>query len=136
MNNREVSKEIEPDLVLTLASYWRLFLESNLEKVLLRKMRVKNRTVKSKDIKVVLTVIERLERDITKIFGNIDIDWLVIERQLILWGSLFRVGKKLRVNISFNYNYIEIGQLSATLLRNTDKRGSLTTQRMLTKRAT
>ncbi|KAG4427670.1 hypothetical protein IFR05_016847 [Cadophora sp. M221] len=56
VNNREVSKETEQDLVLAPASYWRLFLESNLEKVLLRKMRVKNKTVKSEDTKIVVTV--------------------------------------------------------------------------------
>jgi hypothetical protein len=44
VNNREISKETEPDLVLVPASYWQLILESNLEKVLLRKMRTKNRT--------------------------------------------------------------------------------------------
>ncbi|KAM3066504.1 hypothetical protein ACMFMG_012002 [Clarireedia jacksonii] len=135
MNNREVSKETEPDLVLVPASYWQLFLESNLEKVLLRKTRTKNRSIKSEDTKVVLTVTERSERDITKIFGDIDIDWLLIERQLILWGSLFRAGKKLRVNISVNYNYVETSQLSAKSSRNIDKRGSSTTQRMLIERA-
>jgi hypothetical protein len=131
VNNREMSKDTEQDLVLAPASYWRLFLKPSLEKVLLCKMLAKNRTVKSEDTKIVVTVTERSERDVTKRFDDIDIDWSVIERQLVLWGDLFRAGKKLRVNISFNY--VETGQPSATSLRKADKRGSSsTTQRMLT----
>jgi hypothetical protein len=42
VNNREVSKETEPDLVLIPASYWRLFLKLNLEKVLLLKTLAKS----------------------------------------------------------------------------------------------
>jgi hypothetical protein len=84
VNNREVSKDTEQDLVLAPASYWRLFLKLNLEKVLLRKMLANNRTVKCEDTKVVVTVTERLERDLTKRFDDTDIDWSVIERQLVL----------------------------------------------------
>jgi hypothetical protein len=135
VNNREVSKDTEQDLVLAPASYWRLFLKLNLEKVLLRKMVAKNRTVKCEDTKIVVTITERSERDLTKRFDDTDIDWSVIERQLVLWGDLFRAGKKLRVNISFNY--VETGQPSATSSRKTDRRGfSSTTQQMLTERAT
>lgn len=135
VNNRELSKDTEQDLVLAPAAYWRLFLNPKLEKVLLCKMLAKKRTVKSEDTKIVITVTQRLERDVTKRFDNTDIDWSVIERQLILWADLYRAGRKLRVNISFNYNYVETGQPSAMSSRNTDKRGPSTTQRMLTERA-
>jgi hypothetical protein len=53
-------------------------------------------------------VTERSQRDLTKRFKEIDIDWLVVERQLLSWGELFRAGKKLRVYLSFNY--LEVGQ--------------------------
>jgi hypothetical protein len=53
-------------------------------------------------------VTKRLERDFTKRFNETDIDWLVIEKQLVVWGELFRTSKKLRVDISFNY--LETGQ--------------------------
>jgi hypothetical protein len=39
------------------------------------------------------------------------------------WGYLFLAGKKLRVTISFNYNYVETGQLSA-ILRSINQRSS------------
>ena len=45
---------------------------------------------------------------LTKSFHETTIDWSEIEAQLIKWGELFLAGKKLRVNISFNY--IETGQ--------------------------
>jgi hypothetical protein len=135
VNNREVSKDTEQDLVLAPASYWRLFLKPNLEKVLLRKMMAKKITLKSEDIKIVVTNTQRGDPGVAKRFDDIDVDWPVIERQLVLWGDLFRAGKKLRVNISFNY--VETGQPSAKSSRKTDKRGSSsTTQQMLTELAT
>jgi hypothetical protein len=132
VNNREVSKDTEQDLVLALSSYWGLFLKPNLDKVVMRKMLAKNRTIKPEDTKVELVVTERSERNVTKRFDDTNIDWVVIERQLVQWGDLFHAGKKLRVNISFNYNYVESGQPSAISSRKGDKRGlSSTTQRML-----
>ena len=84
VNNREVSKETEPDLVLVPASYWRLFLKLNLEKVLLRKMLAKNKTVKCEDTKIVVTNTKRGDPGVSKGFDDIDIDWSVIEKQLVL----------------------------------------------------
>ncbi len=82
-----------------------------------------------------ISITERSQRDLTKRFNNTNIDWTVIERQLVVWGELFRTGKKLRLNLSFNY--VETSQPSAILSRKTDKRDGLsTTQQMLTERAT
>ena len=67
--------------------------------------------------KIVFTVIQRSERDVTKSFNNTDFNWAVVEKQLILWADLYHKDKKLRVNILFNYNYIETSQLSAILSR-------------------
>ncbi|KAG4428523.1 hypothetical protein IFR05_015992 [Cadophora sp. M221] len=95
VNKRKVSKETEQDLVLVPAEYWEHFLESKLEKVVLRKERAITQ--------------QRSEPSLTKSFEETKIDWLVIETQLIAWGDLFLASKKLRVNISFNYNYVETG---------------------------
>jgi len=114
-------------MVISPASYWRLFLKTDPEKVLLRKMRAKNKTVNSKDTKIMLTVTQRSERDITKIFSDTDIEWPSIEKQLILWANLFRTGKKLRIKITFNYNYEKTSQLPSTS-RRTNKRSSSATQ--------
>ena len=61
------------------------------------------RHVKCDDTSVVASVNNRLERDLTKRFDDMDIDWSVVERQLIRWGELCRLGKKLRVDLSCNY---------------------------------
>lgn len=95
-------------------------------------MLAKNKTVKCEDTKIVVTNTKRGDPGVTKGFDDIDIDWSVIERQLVLWGDLFRAGKKLRVNITFNY--VETGQPLAASSRKADKRRS-TTQQMLTERA-
>jgi hypothetical protein len=51
-----------------------------------------------------------------------------------VWDEQFRAGRKLRLNLSFNY--VEISQPSAISSRKADKRGaSSTTQQMLTERA-
>jgi hypothetical protein len=128
VNNRAIMpKDTEQDVVLAPAAYWQHFLQPKLENLL----RKKNRPVRSEDTNVVVSVTERSERDLTKRFDDISIDWAVIERQLVAWGELYRSGKKLRLNLSFNY--VDTSQSSTTSLRRADKRGSsLTTRQMLT----
>jgi hypothetical protein len=129
-----VSKDIEQDVVLAPSAYWGLFLQPKLEKLLYKKL-AKNRPVKSEDTNIVVSVTERSQRDLTKRFDDTDIDWRVVERQLVAWGELFRAGKKLRLYLSFNH--VETSQPSVTLSRKADKRGaSSTTQQMLIERAT
>ena len=96
------SKDTEQDVVLAPSAYWGLFLQPKLEKLLCKKL-AKNRPIKSEDTNVVVSVTERSQRDLMKRFDDTDIDWTVIERQLVVWGELFRAGKKLRLNLSFNY---------------------------------
>lgn len=132
VNRRSVLKETEQDLVLAPSEFWEHFLESKLEKVLLRKERAKSRALKPEDTKIVVIVTQqRSEPSLTKSFDETNIDWSVVETQLVAWSDLFIAGKKLRVTISFNYNYVEAGQPSTASSRNIDKRRS-TTRRMLT----
>lgn len=76
-----------------------------------------------------MSVTDRTERDLIKRFDDIDIDWSLVEKQFVKWGELFRSGKKLRVDLSFNYT--ESSQSSAGTQRRGNKRGSSATQRML-----
>jgi hypothetical protein len=82
-------------------------------------VRKANRSLKSAFISVVVSVTQRKEDPLTKRFDNTSIDWALIENQLIAWGELYRVGKKLKLSLSFNYTDTTI-----TALRSGDKRGS------------
>jgi hypothetical protein len=114
--------------------YWPLFLRPKLEKLLCKKL-PSNKRVRPDDTNVVISVTDRSERDLTKRFDETDIEWPVVEKQLVAWGELFRAGKKLRLDISFNY--IETGQLQTSSVRRDDKRSrSSATQQMRTERYT
>jgi hypothetical protein len=122
LNSKVITKDTEQDLVLAPASYWRLVLQPKLEKLLRRKTS-QNKCARSDDTNVVVSVADRSQRDLTKRFEDTDIDWSIVERQLVAWGELFRSGKKLRVDLSFNY--VETGQQSTqSSSRKGDKRGS------------
>ncbi len=58
VNNRVVSKDTEPDVVLALGSYWLLVLQPKLERLLGKKL-ARNRPVKSEDTSVIVSVTER-----------------------------------------------------------------------------
>jgi len=131
VNNRAITpKDTELGLVLEPAAYWEHFLEPKLKNVLFRK----NRPLRSEDTTVVVSVSDRSERDLTKRFDDTNIDWAVIQKQLLAWGELFRVGKKLRLILSFNY--VDASQSSTALLRGPNQRGrASTTNQMLAERA-
>jgi hypothetical protein len=134
VNNKVVSKDTEQNVVLAPDSFWNVILRPKLEKLLRRKV-PHNRCVRSDDANVVVSVTERSERDLTKRFDDNEIDWSIVEKQLMAWGELFHAGKKLRVVISFNY--VETSQESTGSVKKGDKRGrSSTTQQMLTERVT
>jgi len=81
----------------------------------------------------VVPVTTRSTPALTQLFDDTNIDWSVVERQLVEWGELFRAGKKLKLNLSFNYE--DAPQPSTTSLQRTEKGGRLSrTQRMLAER--
>jgi hypothetical protein len=108
-------------------------LQPKLEK-LLRKKLPSNKSCRADDTTVSVAVTDRSERDLVKRFDEIDIDWAIVEKQLQSWSHLFRAGKKLRVDISFNY--METGVATGALARHGTKRGYLSaSQQMLSERA-
>jgi hypothetical protein len=61
---------------------------------------------------IAISVNDRSEHDITKRFERLEIDWPIVERQLQAWSYLLCIGKKLRINVSFNY--IESAKVART----------------------
>ncbi|KAF3031308.1 hypothetical protein E8E12_000474 [Didymella heteroderae] len=132
LNNKVLSRDTEPDLVLAPRFYWSLFLRDKLEKLLQKKLPPSKR-VACEDTNVVVSVTERSKRDLTKRFDEMDVDWFLVERQLTQWGESFRAGKKLRVDVTFNY--VELGQPAQVASKRGGKRGyHSATQQMLAER--
>jgi hypothetical protein len=128
LNNRMIAKDTEQDIVLAPAPYWATFLQPKLDALLNKKMTNRKR-IRPDDSNVVVSVNERSERDLIRRFDEVQVDWVVVEKQLLSWGELLRAGKKLRVDISFNYV-----ETQDSLPAGASGRGSAT-QRMLAERA-
>jgi hypothetical protein len=127
VKNRAIMRtDTELNVVLAPADCWECILRRKLENVL----RKKNKPLRSEDTTVVVLVAARSERDLLLRYDDTSIEWAVIEKQLIAWSELFRAGKKLRLNISFNY--VETSRSTTTSLQRVERGGhSSTTQQML-----
>jgi hypothetical protein len=128
LNNRMIAKDTEQDIVLAPAPYWSTVLQPKLD-TLLSKKTTNRKRIRPDDSNVVVSVNERSERDLIRRFDEVQVDWVVVEKQLLSWGELLRAGKKLRVDISFNYV-----ETQDSLPAGASGRGSAT-QRMLAERA-
>jgi hypothetical protein len=102
VNNQVVAKDTKPDLVLAPSAYWVKVLRQKLESRVKTKTQ-RSRRVRSEDTAVVVSVNDRSQRDLNKWFEKTSIEWLAVEQQLLKWGNLFHIGKKLTLGISFNY---------------------------------
>jgi hypothetical protein len=84
------------------APYWSMLLQPKLGALLGKKIHNSMR-VRPDDSNVVVSVNERSERDLIKRFEEVQVDWSVVDKQLLSWGELLRAGKRLDVDISFNH---------------------------------
>lgn len=131
VNNKRVSEDTEEDVVVSPVPYWHMVLRPKLEKLLMKKV-PQNRPVRCDDTGVVVSVTARTEKDLVKRFDDLSIDWSVIAKTLIGWGEHLRSGKKLTVQLSFNY--IDTKPLPGGSARRGTKRGSSATKTMLAER--
>lgn len=122
LNNRAVKKDTEQDLALPPSCYWQKIKEEAADR--LRRKIASDRRVRLDDTSVVVSVNDSSQRDLTKNFEGTSIDWTIVEKQLLSWAHLYRLGKQLLLQISINY----IEDNSSRV----DKRGkSSVTKRML-----
>jgi hypothetical protein len=124
--NENETYDEEPPTCLHYSIEWKVTLNNKL-------LSKDTERVTCEDINVVVSVTERSKRDLTKRFDELDVDWFLVERQLSQWSESFRAGKKLRVDVSFNY--VELGQPAPVASKRGGKRGyPSATQHMLAER--
>lgn len=133
LNGKQISKDTEPNLVLTPASYWQLSLRSCLDQLAEKKMGHIN-GVKADKTSVVVSVTSRSEHDLTKRFEELDVNWTIVEAQLVQWSGLFRDGKKLRIDLTFHYVEANESATGGSASRAGIRGRPSATQRMLTNR--
>jgi hypothetical protein len=132
LNNKLICKDTEQDLVLAPQYHWSFILRSKLL-MLVRKKLAKHGKITCDDVNVVVKNTGRSERPLVRRFDQTAIDWTTVERQLVEWGELFRAGKKLIVEMTFNYLGENHGALAYPARK---KQGSgSATRRMLAERA-
>ncbi|KAJ9481151.1 hypothetical protein VN97_g12352 [Penicillium thymicola] len=109
-------------------SYWER-IKDTAGNILRRKI-AHNRRVRLDDTNLVVSVNERSQSDLIKRFEGASVDWTTVENQLLKWANLYRLGKKLRIQITINY-IDDHGRLPPS----SDKRGkSSVTKGMITER--
>jgi hypothetical protein len=132
VNNKVISRDTEPDLVLLPTAHWHMCLKPKLEGLLQKKL-TRNRQVRCEDTNVVVSVSDRTERDLVKRFDDLSIDWSMVEKKFLGWSELFRSGKKLRVELTFNY--VDSHQPATAAKKGRSIQASSATQLMLGDRA-
>lgn len=128
VNSKVVSKDTEQNLVLAPSDFWERTLRAKLDKLVKRKL-PSNKSYKVDDTNIVVSVRHRSEGDLVKRFDNLNVEWVVVESQLQAWSYLFRTGRRLKIDVSFNY--IEVGANATMPVRRGTKRGFTSTTRQM-----
>ena len=119
----KLTNDTEQNLVLAPGAFWEQTLKSKLQQLLAKKT-PRKKSYEPDETNVVVSVTDRSQRDLTKRFDLLEIDWEVVEDQLMAWSHLLRDGKRLRIDISFIYK--EATQPVAVRTQQTTRRGGVT----------
>ena len=107
-------------------------MKASLEEMLQTKKKDHQR-VRSEGTAITVPVDNRSQKYLEKFCGSMNINWAPVEKQLRKWSNLLRIGKRLRVVISFNYRQEDDNSVPAS--RRVEKRSRVSaTSRMLAER--
>jgi hypothetical protein len=108
-------------VVLSPSDFWQDSLKEKVKRVRQRKV-FQNRRVRLDEITLVVSVPQYQSKpDLHQQSESIDINWTIIEEQLLDWANLVKKGKQLRLDISVGYIADDTGPVS---FRGGDKRGA------------
>ncbi len=99
LNRRIIAKQTEDDLVVAPSDFWYEELSSKIADI----VKSTGKSCEADATMIAISVNDRSEHDSTKRFIKLEIDWSIVEKQLQAWSYLLRIGKKLRINVSFNF---------------------------------
>ncbi|KAJ5808834.1 hypothetical protein N7474_010103 [Penicillium riverlandense] len=133
LNRKTVGKVTEEDLVVAPSDYWEESLKADVEDMLQPKKK-RHQRVRSEGTAVTISVNDRSQRNLENFYNSTNINWKPVEKQLRKWSNLLRIGRKLTIDIAFNYREDDDGH-SMPSSRRVEKRGRVSaTSRMLADR--
>jgi hypothetical protein len=129
INGKNIAQVTEPDVVIKPSEFWQHSLKDAAEKVKNRKVD-HTRRVRLDNLSVVASVRDRTQQDLHQQFERTNMRWAVIEKQLLMWSNLFRLGKQIKLQISINY----IEDSNASSSRGEKRASTSVTKRMMAER--
>jgi hypothetical protein len=102
LNTKRIGMYTEENVFLTLGAFWDAALHEKIDEALSREFAPQDRPEPCNTV-VVVSVNKRAERDITKEFLGLDVDWSIIGEKLESWACYFGEGKRLLVTVTFRF---------------------------------
>jgi hypothetical protein len=102
LNTKRIGMNTEENIFLTPGAFWDAALHSKIDEALSREFAPQDRPEPCNTV-VVVSVNKRAERDITKEFLGLDVDWSIIGEKLESWACYFGKGKRLLVKVTFRF---------------------------------
>lgn len=102
MNTKRIAMDTDEDVFLTPGAYWNNTLHGKIDGALGREFALQDRPDPCSTA-VVVSVNKRAERDLTKEFIGLEVDWSVIAEKLESWACYFGEGKRLLVRLTLRF---------------------------------
>jgi len=102
LNTKRIGMNTEENVFLTPGAFWDAALHGKIDEALSREFAPHDRPEPCNTV-VVVSVNKRAERDITKEFSGLDMDWSIIGEKLESWACHFGEGKRLLVKVTFRF---------------------------------